>query len=174
MLRHITIGTPGGEKTYLVRGDYTEKQLKDLYEKFKSKFKSDIPFERWLREYGRVYVRTKDSSDRRARLHRALDAMMDRVRIGDGSGSPAFKAGRGWYLSKLNSMKGGGAIMLDQGADLYLKKMGYEGTLSLPPSSLYTPSVRARYNLAKQMKEDFIDGGAAAHEERLAKQRNSE
>jgi hypothetical protein len=84
--RHITVGTPSGEKTYLVRGDWTEQQLKDQYEKFKLKFRSDIPFERWLAEYGKVYVRTRDAADRRARLHRALDVVMDRT--ADATGEP--------------------------------------------------------------------------------------
>ena len=109
--RHITVGSASGPKTYLVRGDWSEEQLKSLYESFKAKYHSDMPFERWLVERGKVYVRTKDSAtDRRARLHRALDVVMDRAmpKTGDAYGEPVGRkqqANVAYFVHGIHGMK---------------------------------------------------------------------
>jgi hypothetical protein len=50
-----TIKTEQG--TYLIRGNWTADQLRDQYREFVRKYSSEMPFDRWLTERGKVYFR---------------------------------------------------------------------------------------------------------------------
>lgn len=50
-----TIST--SKATYLIRGNWTREQLLAQFDSFKTKYQSNISFDQWLRERGKVYVR---------------------------------------------------------------------------------------------------------------------
>jgi hypothetical protein len=90
-------------------------------------------------------------------------------------GSPAYKAGIAWLKQKARTSKG--SFLTTPGAEQYLKKMGYEGTRSIPshsPGLMYTPAVKARVEKANEMYEDFLNGANYAWDERLRQQHHTD
>lgn len=45
--------------TYLIRGSYTVRDLRRLYESYCHKYGAHLSFDRWLVERGKVYLRVK-------------------------------------------------------------------------------------------------------------------
>lgn len=42
---------------YLIRGPWSEQELRQQYKSFVEKYKSSMDFDRWLTERGKVYVK---------------------------------------------------------------------------------------------------------------------
>jgi hypothetical protein len=101
--------------------------------------------------------------------------------FGEGGGgkvaeeSPAFKAGRKYYASqskrKVDPVHPNQGINADHGAKSYLKAQGHADPSS--PFSQYVgmnTGAKERYATSVKMRDDFIDGAAQAHADRMKDQ----
>ncbi len=50
-----TITTENG--TYMIRGNWSEKELRTQYASFVEKYRSAMTFDRWMVERGKVYIK---------------------------------------------------------------------------------------------------------------------
>lgn len=46
-----------GDRRYLIRGNWSPSQLRQQYKSFQARYASELTFEQWLVQQGKVYVR---------------------------------------------------------------------------------------------------------------------